>query len=184
MTIEPGVITQVVFESIELVRRMRLRHMLVGAWALTLWGRPRATTDVDILIWLGEGTWDQLRSRAERAGFELDEIWDRYNPMLRGLQRRFHKTNIPVDFLAARDAHDLRALQRRRLKMFAGRRLAVVAPEDLILEKLKVGRPRDFDDAASVIERCGQQLNQPYLRTWARRLGMTGELEYLLAHFL
>lgn len=61
-----------------------------------------------------------------------------------------------------------------------GRHYWVVAPEDFILQKLKVGRPRDFEDALSVLERSGSQLVLPYLRRWARRLGVSGELEYVL----
>lgn len=158
--------------------------MLVGALALTLWGRPRATLDIDILVHAQEGPWNRLRGRASRAGFEIDELWERYNPLLRGQQMRFHKDRIPVDFLAPRDEHDLQALDRRRLKVFAGSRLAVVAPEDLILQKLKTERPKDFDDAAGVVERCGPRLDQDYLQRWAQRLGRTGELAYLLTHFL
>ena len=56
----------------------------------------------------------------------------------------------------------------------------VVSAEDFILQKLKVGRPRDFEDALSVVERLGVKLDRNYLKRWAARLGVTGELDYVM----
>ncbi len=54
-----------------------------------------------------------------------------------------------------RDRHDRQVFRRNRRKRLEGRFYSVVAPEDFILQKLKVGRPRDFEDALSVLERSG-----------------------------
>jgi hypothetical protein len=55
----------------------------------------------------------------------------------------------------------------------------VASPEDLILQKLKVGRPRDFEDAATVLARQHRQIDLEYLYLWAERLGIVGELNYI-----
>lgn len=55
----------------------------------------------------------------------------------------------------------------------------MIAPDDLILQKLKVGRPRDFEDAVTVMARVPAELDRAYLRRWARRLGVTAELAYV-----
>ena len=57
----------------------------------------------------------------------------------------------------------------------------VVSPEDFILQKLKVGRPRDFEDALSVLERSGKTLDRRYLERWAIRIGISAELDYVLS---
>ncbi len=173
-------ILDVILESIAVARQVRLPHMLIGALALVLWGQPRATTDVDLMIGVRPDAWERVKQRAQQAGFVIDEIWEQYNPMLRGRQMRFHKNRITVDFLAPRDEHDQEALRRRRWKSFAHHRLAVVAPDDLILQKLKTGRPRDLDDAASILERSQKMIDYDYLRAWAKRLRVVQELDYLL----
>lgn len=53
--------------------------------------------------------------------------------------------------------------------------------EDFILQKLKVGRPQDSEDAMSVFERCRKELDHAYLEYWARKLGVTEELNYIMA---
>jgi hypothetical protein len=52
--------------------------------------------------------------------------------------------------------------------------------EDFVLQKLKVGRPRDFEDAVSVIERFRERLDRRYLERWAGRLGVLAELDYVM----
>jgi len=44
-----------------------------------------------------------------------------------------------------------------------------------------VGRPRDFEDALSVLERSGKTLDRQYLRRWAGRIGVSGELKYIFS---
>lgn len=46
--------------------------------------------------------------------------------------------------------------------------------------KVKAGRPRDFDDATSVLAAQRETLDGSYLSDWARRLGVEEELSYLL----
>jgi hypothetical protein len=175
-------IIEVVLASIVLARRLRFPHMLVGALAAALWGEPRATTDADLMVQVPEGAWERLKRSARQVGFQVDLMWERYNPLLRDQQVRFIKRGIRVDFIGLRDAHDQQALQRRRFKMFTDRRVAVVAPDDLVIQKLKAGRPRDLDDAVGVLRRSSQQMDHDYLWTWARRFRVTDELAYLLRH--
>lgn len=179
--IREEVILDVVLESIAVARQVRLPHMLIGALALVYWGQPRATTDVDLMIHVRPDAWGRFKHRAQQAGFVIDELWERYNPMLREQQMRFHKHRITVDFLTPRDEHDQEALRRRRWKSFAHHRIAVVAPDDLILQKLKTGRPRDLEDAASILERSQKMIDHHYLRAWAKRLRVVHELDYLLS---
>lgn len=56
----------------------------------------------------------------------------------------------------------------------------IATPENLILLKLKAGRPTDFDDVISIIKNPCLQLDLPYLWSWADRLGLQGELHYIL----
>lgn len=45
-----GDIEQTVRDVIRVFRRTRIPYMLVGALALSAWGRPRATLDIDFMI--------------------------------------------------------------------------------------------------------------------------------------
>jgi hypothetical protein len=162
-------------------RRERTPYALIGAWALAVWGRPRATNDLDFLVLVNEDNVDRLCNRLTQAGLEFDETWQEWNPMLRGCQFRFQSQGITIDVMRPRDPHDQQIFQRKRKKRIDGRYYWVVSPEDFLLQKLKVGRPRDFEDAMSVMERRGKELDHAYLEQWARKLGVTEELGYIMA---
>ena len=162
------------------LRRARIPYVLIGAWALAAWGRPRATADLDFLVLVNEEDLERLSTRIVGAGMEPDETWQEWNPMLRGFQCRFQSQGITIDVMRPRDPHDRQVFQRKRKKRMDGRYYWVVSPEDFILQKLKVGRPRDFEDAMSVMELRGKELDHAYLEQWARKLRVREELNYLL----
>jgi hypothetical protein len=158
----------------------QVAYVLIGAWALAAWGRPRATNDLDFLVLVNEGDIDRLSRRFIQAGLEPDETWQEWNPMLRGFQLRFQSHGITIDVLLPRDLHDRQVFLRKRKKRMDGRYYWVVSLEDFVLQKLKVGRPRDFEDAASVVDRLRDKLDLEYLEHWARRIGVMEELGYIM----
>jgi hypothetical protein len=44
-----------------------------------------------------------------------------------------------------------------------------------------VGRPRDFEDALSVLERSGKTMDKRYLQRSADQIGVSAELRYILS---
>jgi len=139
--------------------------------------------DLDFLVLVDERGLDSLGDRLGLEGLSPDHTWEQWNPMLRGSQRRMQFHGITVDLMRPRDAHDTQALERRKRRRLAGRLCPIIAPEDFILQKLKLGRPRDFEDALSVLERSREMLDVEYLRQWADRLGLSSELVYLISPF-
>ena len=176
-----GSIAAVLERIVACFRRERVPYLLIGAWALAALGRPRATTDVDFLVLVNEENLGRLGERMTQAGMALDETWLQWNPTLRGFQLRFQISGATVDVLRPRDEHDQQVFRRKRKRRMDGRTYWVVCPEDFILQKLKVGRPRDFEDALSVLERSGRSLDRRYLRRWTDKLGVSAELKYILS---
>ena len=136
---------------------------------------------MDFLVLVDEEDLGRLSDRVVKAGIALDETWLKWNPMLRGLQRRFQIQGNTVDVMRPRDVHDQQLFRRKRRRRLDNHYYWFVSPEDFILQKLKVGRPRDFEDALSVIERSGKMLDRRYLERWATRIGISVELHYILS---
>ena len=153
--------------------------MVIGALALSAWGRPRATLDIDFMI-LADDVPEKLIASLAALGFDRDLAWEQYNPFLKGIHARFQSSDFALDILFRKDAHHDAAFGRRRRKYHEGMYLWFPSPEDLILLKLRAGRPMDFDDVAGIFERVGKRLDLPYLSRWARRLGIVDELNYVI----
>ncbi len=160
-------------------KKEKLEYLLVGGLALGVWGRPRTTLDLDFMVLVSETQIGILKNSLRSHGFKIDTRWAKWNPLLRSLQVRVQGKSAVVDMLIPRDDHDRDIFKRRKRKKLFGQMIDIVCPEDLILQKLKVGRPHDFEDALSVLERMRGKLDTAYLRRWSSRLGVTKELEYI-----
>lgn len=176
---EENRVLDVLVAIIDCLKRTRVSYMMIGAWALAVWGRPRATMDLDLMVMVDEAGLGRLGERLIHEKFSLDETWLEWNPMLKGSQLRMQFRDVAVDLMRPRDIHDNQAFERRKKKRLAGRFCWVIAPEDFILQKLKVSRPRDFEDALSVLARSRQMMDFKYLKQWAGRIDLTAELNYL-----
>ena len=167
-------------ELVAFLESRRIPYMIVGAMAVAVWGRPRATADIDVTLRIDREGLESLAEHAGSSGFLLDRQWLEWNPSLRGHQIRLTRAGVSVDAMRPRDAHEDAALTRRQPVPVEGHTLWFVAPDDLILMKLKAGRPRDFEDAMTVLTAQRASLDDAYLSDWAARLGISDELTYLL----
>jgi hypothetical protein len=158
-------------------------YCVIGALALGVWGTPRATYDVDFLV-LAQCTDPQpFLDLLQTTGFAIDETWHDANPMAREVVPRLtHPTapHFPVDLVFSLGPFDRAVLDRRRAVDLRGLTVWMSSPDDLLLMKLRASRPRDFDDVISIAKNPRLQLDLPYLWDWADRLGLQGELHYVL----
>lgn len=176
----PADLRRSILATVDLLRRTRLRYMIIGGIAVSVWGRPRTTLDIDFAVLTDRKGLDRFGGRAERHGFHIDHEWAAWNPLARANQLRLIHRALRIDLLLPGDEHDRHALTRRCVRIWYHRRLWFVTPEDLILQKLKVGRPRDFEDAFLIFETQKDRLDEAYLLRWGRKLGIAEELGYVM----
>ena len=165
-------------ELIQTLNTLPFPYCLLGALALGVWGTPRTTQDIDVLVAIGEHDRNPLIQALQKGDFVLDQRWADENPMIREFHLRFRRGPIPVDLMLPRDTHDRAALTRRSQQTLEGMSVWVVSAEDLILHKLKAGRAQDFVDVLSVLYSQRASLDQAYLTSWAQRLGIQEEFTY------
>src|SRR5213594_2389239 len=91
-------------QIIRALRQERIPYMLIGALALPVWGRPRATLDIDFMI-MANAVPERLIMRLATLGFHRDLEWEKLNPFLQGVQNRFRSKTLTLDILLSRDEH-------------------------------------------------------------------------------
>ncbi len=157
--------------------------MVMGGLALSVWGRVRATQDVDVSLSIDPAKESALTEALLAADFLPSAprairghrlVTCRYLKSSRGMP-------VQVDFLLARGAYQHQSLHRASTVTMGRRRLRVIAPEDLILHKLLASRPLDLLDVQAVVEEQAGRLDWPYLRRWAKALGLTRQLRSIRA---
>jgi predicted nucleotidyltransferase len=178
--IDPDRLRNTLVEFIDFLESHDVMYMVIGAMAVAIWGRPRATADIDFTLLTDSEGLETIGEGAERRGFVIDRQWLEWHPLQRGVQIRLTSADVFIDLVRPMDQHQEQALHRRRSIDIAGRTVWFVSPEDLIVMKLKAGRPRDFEDAVSVLARQKGRLDESYMVDWAVRIGVYDELAYVM----
>ncbi len=167
---------------LKLLQRRRTPYMVMGGLALSVWGRVRATQDIDLAIALDDEQEAHFLDDLKRAHFLPATprtvvghrlLVCRYLKSTKGLP-------IEVDLFFARGLYQNRALGRAAEVSLGPRRLRVIAPEDLVLYKLLASRPIDLLDIQAVLEEQRGRLDRRYLKYWAQQLKLTKRLNAAL----
>ncbi len=154
-------------------------YMVTGSVASSLYGEPRSTHDVDLVVSLDKKGADELVRSFPPPDFYLDRgsIADAMDT-----KGTFNLLDVhsgdKVDFwLLTDEPFDRSRFSRKRVEAVAGVRIKVSTPEDTILAKLwwsrlSGGSEKQFLDALHVYEVQSDRLDHEYLTVWAKKLGV------------
>ena len=156
-------------------------YMLTGSYASSLHSIPRATRDIDIIIFPNRDQLTAFVQSLPSSSYHTD-----LEDAIDSLQRRSqfnvidYATGWKVDFIIPPfEDFNLEEFERRQLIEVGDLHLSVVSPEDIVIAKLrwaKTGQSeRQIEDAASVVRVQGENLNLSYIEKWVRRLGLDDE---------
>jgi len=171
---------KILLKIILILDRLNLDYFVTGGFAVSVWGRPRATFDIDIVIELVEpDAKDLMKALREifKAGY-IDE--DAMKEAIK-YQKEFNfidsESGSKIDFWIKKDDElTVQKFKRRKLEKIQGQNVYFVSPEDLILSKLewyqKSGSTRQLEDIESVLKISGDKLDMNYLNKWAKKLGV------------
>ncbi len=171
---------EVVKKVIRLLVKAKIPYAIVGGLAAGYYGTARSTRDVDVIVTVDRKSAEQLVKFAKTAGFVA--VKPEVLTLVRVSNRFVMESSdgYRIDFWLAKTNYDKVALKRRRRGRIYGRYAWIVAPEDLILQKLRAGRPRDVADVIGVLIRQRGKLDMEHLQHWAAMLDILGALRKLM----
>lgn len=172
----------------KILDELKIQYLVSGGLAVFIWGKPRFTADIDIVIELNSQQADKL----EKMLKEISPVcYVDKEAMGQALSSKGEfsfidgDTGMKIDFwILKEDSFDQARLARRVFKEILKKKVAFTSPEDLILIKLLWYRQspasRQLEDAASVLKVSGQKLDREYLRHWAQKLKVSEILADLM----
>lgn len=151
-------------------------YMLTGSLASSMYGVPRATNDIDIVIL---PTREQLLAVVQlfqRVGLHVAP-----EAALGALRAKtqFNVIDFPralkVDLIVRKDrAFSIAEFERRETHEVEGMRLTIATPEDVLLAKLEWSKisesERQLTDAAGILQVQGDTIDRAYIEKWVREL--------------
>lgn len=169
------------FETVlRALERCRVPYMIAGSVAAMLYGEPRLTNDMDVVVELAPEHVEPLLSL-----FQGDDYYAPSAEFVRAIVANGGAFNIihvasasKVDLIVRRhNEFAVREFSRRRPLPFTEEFEAFVAtPEDVILSKLlfyREGRSeKHLIDIAGVLRVSAGQIDERYIESWVLRLGL------------
>ncbi len=169
----------------ELLEEYEISYLLTGSFAVSYYGFPRATHDIDFVVEIHQAEKPKMIELLRRLGkgFDYDEKAVTGAIEQRGQFDVLHfDTGIKIDFwIRKEDEFERNKFERSRAIKILDKSILTVAAEGLILTKLawckQVRSERHLRDCAGIIKTQGKDLDWEYLAGWARKLKVTGLLD-------
>jgi len=152
-------------ELAQALERENIPYLVMGGQAVLLHGEPRLTRDIDVTLGLMPNDLDRVLRIVGDLGLEVltsepekftNETW--VLPVLDA------KSGIRVDFIFSSSAFESQAMKRAVPVNIKGTNVRFASAEDLIIQKIFAGRPRDMEDVRGILAKKLPQLDVEYIR--------------------
>lgn len=180
--------SELLTRTVQILDRLQILYAVTGGFAILVWGRPRFTADIDMIIEMEVPKVKQLVQAFQELsphGY-IDE-----QMILDAIQYKTEfnfidpDSGLKIDFFVQKnDLYSKKKLHRRAPKTITGQTVFFVSPEDLILSKLLWAKQSQSDkqknDIQSIFDLMNTKLDRVYIMEWAKKL----DLDDLLIPFL
>ena len=163
---------------------LRVPYMLIGGLAVSLWGEPRSTLDIDLSLWVEPAEFDSIVAAISARVRPLPQdalVFARETRVLPVVSSQ----GVRADLVFAALPQELEAIRRAQPMPVGSSMVNVASVEDLILMKLVSEREKDAEDARRLLLRFKGKIDRDYLEPrlteLAEALSRPGILEVFLA---
>ncbi|MGH7151314.1 MAG: hypothetical protein ACREIU_11485 [Planctomycetota bacterium] len=164
-----------------------VEYLVVGSSASMVYGEPRLTRDVDVVVDLRDDQVASLLRRFPAPDFYASEEGARRAVAHRDMFNVIHPgSGLKIDLIVRKaDAFDdSRFRRKRRFRVLPDRSVSFASPEDVILKKLvfyrQGGSEKHLRDVAGILQVSGRTVDRRYLSIWVRRLRVADVWEAVL----
>jgi len=165
--------------TVETLERLNLTYLVTGSMATILYGEPRFTNDIDIVVQLSAKRIGDFVQAFPSGEFYLDDERIRQAVESRGQFNVLHPASgLKIDVIIPEmDEFDRSRFTRaRRVRPANDYEATFASAEDVIVKKLQFhaegGSDKHLRDIASVLRISGADLDRDYVTEWADRLGL------------
>lgn len=160
----------------KILDKLEIPYIITGGMAVSAWGRPRTTLDIDIVVNLLPKSVSFLIKELLKVD---KDVYVSEEAIREALERKGEfnfidpNSNLKVDFWIVKDAFNEQAIKRGKPREVDGYKVVFTSPEDLILSKLlwykESQSTRQLEDIEGVLSVSKVDLG--YVKKWAVRHG-------------
>ncbi len=135
-------------DMVDALNKHGVEFVILGAYAVTYYGSPRLTEDIDFLIRPTAGNTRKLRAALKEFGSPVVIEGECFNP---DEVIQIGVKPVRVDIIAAVTGVSTEAIWKHRVPgRFGGRAVSYISYDLLLQNKLATGRPKDLLDVENL----------------------------------
>ena len=147
--------------------RNKIPYMVIGGQAVLLYGEPRFTKDIDVTLGIEPAHAEMLLSILPAMDFrpivENPEEFLRETFVL-PVEDRF--SQLRIDFIFSLSDYERLAITRAVPVLIGTSKVNYITVDDLLIHKIIAGRPRDIEDAKSIMLKNSNHIAVDYVEKW------------------
>jgi predicted nucleotidyltransferase len=132
-------------EFVQCLNENNVKYLLVGGWAVGIYGHPRATKDIDFLFANDQENLSKIKKALEKFGappVDLEKFEEN------GYVIRIGSSPIQIDMINSADGIEINdCFKRKKILDVDGIKINIISIDDLIKNKRTSGRLNDLSDA-------------------------------------
>jgi len=173
--------------AVEALHHLGLRYLVTGSIATVLYGEPRFTNDIDVVVMLSGDRIEELC-----RSFPQPEFYINPESVRRAVERSgqfdiIHPTSgLRLDVMVPAETPFNRSRfgRARQITLMPDLEVSFAAPEDVIIKKMEYyregGSDKHLRDITGILKVRAEDVDRNYIADWAERLGL-GEIWSALA---
>ena len=152
---------EMILEFNRILGELRIAYAIAGAVAASIWGRPRYTSDYDVVIFVQPERAIEILKAMRHTRFRVAPSY--YTRLREGRTTKVRFGKFSVDLILARTPYHGLLLERSTLVTLYSQRIRVISKEDAIVTKLKRFEPQDIIDIEGILIRQRGKLDLDYI---------------------
>ncbi len=163
---------QLAVRMVEALETEAIPHLLTGAIAVGVYGLPRGTNDIDIVVSLQtRGLLQRLEQRlAGIVTFDPQITFETLTGSLRHIVKSNTRPPFTIELFELSGDPFVQTRFARKCRKFSaqlGCDIWLPTPEDVVVQKIRWGRSKDLDDARDVLAvQTLTALDMRYIEHW------------------
>lgn len=150
------------------LNKHNLPYMIIGGQAVLLYGEPRLTRDIDITLGLNTDRLNQFLAILQEIPLKpIPEDVESFVKQTMVLPTLDETTGIRVDFIFSFTPYETEAIKRAKKINILSQAVSFASPEDVIIHKIFAGRPRDLEDARTILLK-NPDMDIKYIQDWLK----------------
>ena len=163
--------------TIDVLESLHVDYLIVGSFASAVYGEPRSTHDIDIVVELNPESVEAICDAFPSPEFYVSREAAREALASRRMFNVIHpRSGNKIDFMIVRDDAWGRSQMSRRIRkpIVADVEAYLAAPEDIILGKLwfydEGGSEKHLRDIVAMLQVSGGDIDREYIEHWCAEL--------------